>query len=190
MFLADKLASISREQTVFQLNLMLDSARVSSISWSCQRLVSVKGYEGAVDINELVDKYLAACPRAADGINLQERLDFYNLWTKVKRVCKDNESLNDTWVYKYLVPTQEFCYRFLYTKAGSRDLIVTGLKGTKFLSKEELCFQFSSKDFKQLWPNEEPWKIYGDDDVYVATKEMVEAAYKRSANWIDLGMEL
>jgi hypothetical protein len=174
MSLSEKLSSISREQTVFELNQMLDNAHVS-ISWSCQRLVSIDGYEGTVDINDLVQKYLDASPRVSAGINLKERLDFYNLWTKVYRVCRDVTSLNDTWFCGYLVPVKEFVQ---YGVASPSSLIINA-KVPTFPSKKELCFSFSPGDFKQLWPDQQPRQTYGDS-VCVATKQMVQEAFQRN----------
>jgi hypothetical protein len=174
MTLSAKLDSIPKDQTVSELNTMLDTASVS-ISWYGERLVSIEGFEGTVEINQLVAKYLKASPDIEDGINLKERLDYYNLWTKVKRVCKDDKSLNDTWVYRYLVSAKET----LYNKAKPIDYITTRLKGSLYPSKNHMCFSFSAEDFKQLWPNENPELICNERD-WVAKKEMVEAAYQRS----------
>jgi hypothetical protein len=177
MSLSAKLDSITKNQTVAELDKMLDTA-VVSISWYGERLVSIEGYEGTVEINQLAAKYLDACPNHKTKVNLKERLDCYNLWQKVERVCKDDSSLNDTWAYKYLVPAKETVYRLLYTKAGPIDSITTPLKGTMSPSKDKWCFSFHQYDFKLFWPNKEPSEKY--DRIWVATKEMMEDAYKRS----------
>jgi hypothetical protein len=183
MSLSEKLASISKDQTVAELGVMLEDASVS-ISWYGERLVSVKGLQGSVGINDLVAKYLNAAPKSSDGIhNLKARLDFYNLWTKVKRLCRDTSSLDNTYVYRFLVPTKEFIHRIRYTTA--RDYMTSRLKGSLFPAKNEWCFAFLPNDFKQLWPDEKPWesRCFLSDgrmvENHVATEEMVRAAYTR-----------
>lgn len=136
MRLTDKLDSIPREHVVVELDVMLDHAQVSSISWYGQRLVSIEGYEGTVDVNELVAKYHSAMPRFRDGAgDLKARLDYYNLWTKVKTVCKDNRALNDTWVYRFLVPMKERSYLCRGARPAPMEFIISKAKGTKFPSK-------------------------------------------------------
>ncbi|GEM_PF-3851329 len=174
MTLDAKLTSIPKQNVVQELDIMLDNASVS-ISWYGERLTSVQGYTGVVEINQIVSLYLSASPKREDGYNnLKERLEFYHLWNKVKALCKNNTSLNDTWIYTYLVPVKEIAL----TLAISRpiDFLITPLKGTKFPSRNEWCFSFYPQDFKCLWPNTKPFhESRGlDGETWIATKELVE----------------
>src|SRR3569832_2087906 len=109
MRLDEKLASISSDETVTQVSELLNCAHVS-INWYGQRIVTVDGYEGSVEINELAKKYLRANAFQGDGNpNLQQRLDCYVLWGRVQKLYADsNEELKKTWMFNYLTPLKEF----------------------------------------------------------------------------------
>lgn len=182
MTLDAKLMSITKSEVVKELDLMLDRASVS-ISWYGERLVSVQGYTGTVEINQIVCLYLNARPKRKDGCNnLKERLEFYHLWNKVKTLCRNNTGLNDTWIYKYLVPIKE-AYLSL-SRPKPIEFLINPLKGTKYPSRNSWCFSFYPKDFRQLWPSSEPFmKSHSlDGDTWIATKELVEQAFNRSFN--------
>lgn len=170
MGINEYLKTLPRERVVSQFDTLLDRARVSQISWTGQRLVSVEGYDGFIELNQLLQKYLAAHPRPKDGENLRQRLAFYNLWTKVKKLCKDTDVLNNTWVYRCLVPIKECIYFPVLNQPQWRDFITSPLKGGYFPSKEQWSFSFLEKDFKKLWPDEDS----EGKKLCVATKEMVE----------------
>lgn len=174
MLLSEILDSTPKNRTVEELNTMLDTASIS-ISWYGQRMVSIEGFEGSIDINLLVRKYFEASPKLDGGItNLKERVAFYTLWEKVEKVCKDKSSLNNTWIYQSLVPTKEVVHSLV--RPTPRDFIVTHMKGINFPTIEEWSFSFHPTDFKQLWPSEEPVEHSWYPEKCVASYEMVKRA--------------
>lgn len=109
MELRQKLNLLTSNNTVAELSEMLMHAHVS-ISWWGQRLVSVDGYEGSVEINELALKYLGSAPfRRMSESSLNDRLTCENLWGRVQQLYTDSHTaLSRTLMYKYLVPMREF----------------------------------------------------------------------------------
>jgi hypothetical protein len=179
MQLSDKLSSISDDNIVVELETMLDQAHVS-VNWYGQRLVSVEGYEGAVEINKLAEKYLRA-DAFDDGAGLQERLDCYALWGRVQKLYKKSDKvLKQTYLYQYLTPIREFRP---YCRACAGDPMAL-IGEWDFSSRKTSLFEFSPEEFKKIWPNQEPdgksWKFYyGREtmtEVWTATEKMVRAA--------------
>jgi len=194
MYLAEVLNSIPKDKVVAELDALLDKSS-TSISWSCQRLVSIKGFQGSVEVSKVAEKYLEAHPSVASGItNLKERLDYYNLWQKIDRLCS---KLHGSLIFKFLVEAKECCYEQVvccrtrsakWMKLDDRIILrdrirnYITLEGTKYPDKEAWCFSFYQKDFEMLWPNQQNYRIIGqvnNANVCVATKEMVEEAYAR-----------
>ena len=181
MELRAKLQSLSSENTVSELSQMLDHAHVSISNWG-ERLVSIDGYEGSVEINELALKYLRAAPFQRDTeSSLQERLTCASLWGRVQQLYTDsNAELANTSLYKYLVPMKEFRP---YCRACAGDpMAIIGeweLGATK-----DSVFRFKPEEFKRIWPDVEPngksWVMGGGEssERWTATKEMVESALK------------
>lgn len=179
MRLEDKLASIYTNDTVAQVGEMLNHAHVS-INWHGQRIVTVDGYEGSVEINELALKYLKADAFQRDAHpNLQDRLDCYALWGRVQKLYIDsNAELNKTWLFKYLTPLKEFKP---YCRACAGDPMAI-IGEWEFGATKNSLFEFSPKEFKQIWPGVKPQsksEILGEGKFskkWGATKEMVEDA--------------
>lgn len=178
MRLSDKLTSISRNETVTELNEMLKHAQVS-ISWYGQREVSVDGYEGSVKVNELALKYLQANAFQRDGNpSIKERLDCYALWERVQKLYIDsNDELNKTWLFKYLTPIKEFRP---YCRACAGDPMAI-IGEWEFSARKDSLFEFTPEEFKKMWPEAEPrgksWIMGGGEpsEKWTATKEMVES---------------
>jgi hypothetical protein len=180
MRLSDKLTSISRNDMVAELGEMLNHARVS-ISWYGQRVVSVDGYEGSVEVNELALKYLKANAFQRDGDpSIKERLDCYALWGRVQKLYIDsNDELNKTWVFKYLTPMKEFRP---YCRACAGDPMAI-IGEWEFGAKKDSLLEFTPEEFKKMWPEVEPqgqsWIMGGGErsEKWTATKEMVESVF-------------
>ena len=153
MRLGEKLASISSNETVAQVSEMLNHAHVS-INWYGQRLVTVDGYEGSVEVNELATKYLRANAFKRDGNpSLQERLDCYALWGRVQKLYTDsNEELKKTWLFKYLTPMKEFRP---YCRACAGDPMAI-IGEWEFGARKDSLFEFAPEAFKRMWPEVEP----------------------------------
>jgi hypothetical protein len=158
--LESKLSLIPDDQIVPELNTMLDKAKVR-ISWYGERLVSIDGYTGEVEINTLAKRYLRASPfNRHFSSSLEERLECYNLWERVQDLYKaSSQELNSTWFYKHLTPT--------IAEFGSHY-------------KRESIFEFTSEQFKELWPDGKPNGVSlviangRMGERWTATKEMVE----------------
>lgn len=181
MELREKLISLTSNNTVAELNQMLNHTHVT-ISWRGQRLVSVDGYEGSVEINELALKYLRATPFQRDTeSSLQDRLTCESLWGRVQRLYADSEAaLANTSVYKLLVPMKEFR---LYCRACAGDpMAIIGEWDCG--SKKDSLFEFTPAEFKRLWPDAEPQGkscVMGggaSSERWTASKEMVESALR------------
>lgn len=179
MSLGEKLAAISSKETVAQVGEMLNHAHVS-ISWYGQRMVTVDGYEGCVEINELAKKYLEANAFQRDGNpSLKERLECYALWERVQKLYADsNEELKKTRLFKYLTPMKEFRP---YCRGCARDPMAI-ISEWDLCSNKDVIFAFTPEDFKRIWPEADPqsrsWMIGGGkaSERWTATKEMVEEA--------------
>lgn len=179
MHLSDKLASLTRNDTVAQLNEMLNQAHVS-VNWWGQRIISVDGYEGTVEINTLASIYLQANAFRGDrNPSLQERLNCCALWGRVQKLYTDSDDvLKRTCLFKYFVPLKEFRP---YCRACAGDPMAI-IGEWEFNSTKESLFEFLPDQFKAMWPNTEPqgksWIIGGREqsERWQATKEMVQAA--------------
>lgn len=183
MRLSEKLASISSNDTVAEINTMLDHAHVS-VNWYGQRIVSVEGYEDSVEINELAKKYLNANPFDRDSnSSLPERLACYALWGRVQKLYRDsNEELKQTSLFKYLTPLKEF--RPWCRACAGDPMAIIG--EWEFGAMKDSLFEFTPQEFKKMWPDVEPqgqsWIMGGGESTerWTATKEMVEAVVSRS----------
>ncbi len=197
--LSEKLASLTKENTVAELNKMLAYAQTSqvvpppvqkfahahvSISWGGQRLVTVDGYEGSVEINELGLKYFSADPFQSDTqAALEDRLDCDNLWGRVQKLYNDSDAvLGNTSAYWLLVLTKELRP---YSGCNPNDPMHVFLQ-CSFDYKKDSIFYFTKDEFKALWPNGEPrWKIETGEggeasERWAARREFVEAALNKA----------
>ncbi len=190
MKLSEKLEELTRENTVAELGQMLAYAKASqmapdavpkfahahvSISWGGQRLVTVDGYEGSVETNELAAKYLKAEPfQINTKSSPQDRLACYGLWERVQQLYTDNDAeLAKTYIYKYVVPVKEFKPPFV---PADPMTIIRTRKG-----KRETLFDFEPEEFIKLWPpglrEGISWVGDGPEKLrWVASKQMVERA--------------
>lgn len=97
MILGDKIASIPANQLVSTMNALLDQARVS-IDWSGRRVVSVKGFEGTVEIDTVARRFL-------QGNSDTTSKNYKALWCRMfKLYQRSDRALEKTWFYKYIVP--------------------------------------------------------------------------------------
>lgn len=98
MLLTQKLNSIKSENAIPALNALTKNARVS-INWWGQRMVTVKGYEGAVRIDEFATTLLR---------NAFYSLSTREVWDNVTDLYRRSDRvLARTWVYKYIVAAVE-----------------------------------------------------------------------------------
>jgi len=170
MHITEKLESISKYETVFEINKMLDNAHVS-INWWGQRMVTIQGYEGCVEINKLAEKYLynKVLDINETDIHLQERVNCYELWGRVDELyTHSDEALKRTWLFKYLVPLKEFLF-----SSQAKVYIMDS-------SKKNLCFAFPPQEFQSRWPDTQQQiscRVNGKTIVRsIATLEMVKTA--------------
>lgn len=182
MELDEKIDSISDATVVAEFTNMLNQAHVN-ISWWGQRLVSINGYEGEVEINKLAKKYIDSVYYQREyDTTLQSRLDCANLWEKVEKLYIDSDNqLKGTLIYHRIVPLLE--YRpYCRACAGDPQALI---RGREYLDKEEI-FAFSPQRFKDHW-SESPklrssygFNSDGTPNVkWYASKEMVESALAR-----------
>ncbi|MCE5318812.1 MAG: hypothetical protein LLG04_15800 [Parachlamydia sp.] len=145
------------------------------INWYGQRVVSVDGYEGEVEINTLAIKYLNASTFQRDANpSAKERLDCYELWGRLQVLYVESEiKLRHTWLFKYLTPCKEI---ITYTVD---PLAIIG--EWECGSTKESLFQFLPQEFRRIWPHAEPQNSVAQHDGSVrwqATEEMVRAYLK------------
>ncbi len=184
MRLEEKLESISTNDTIAELDEMLDYAHVS-INWYGHRIVSVDGYEDSVEINTLALKYLRANAFQRDeNPSLQERLDCYNLWGRVQQLYIDSDNiLKKAWLFKYLTPMKEFK---LSCRACAGDPMAI-IGEWDFRATKDSLFAFTPEEFKKIWPDAKPLgqsTLYRQGKVskkWTANKDMVEAALIKEA---------
>jgi hypothetical protein len=103
-----KMVSMPYTQIVPELNSILDNANVR-ITWGGKRVVSVKGYKGEIEINDIAMVYLSTTPFImASSTSLKNKQAFGHLGFRVVDLYKDSDKkLSNTMVYKYLVPVLE-----------------------------------------------------------------------------------
>jgi len=169
MHLKDKLASISSNNTVFEIDRMLNLAHVS-INWFGQRIVTVGGYEGSVEINQLAKKYFFAHALILDGNpSLQERLDCHALWGRMQQLFTESEdALKRTWAFKYPLIESLCCVSSRYFMTIFKNPF-----------EKKWSFAFTPQEFNHWWPETSPElviKIRGYEERWMATPEMVETA--------------
>jgi len=183
MELSAKLNSLSHFETVNQLKDMLKNAHVS-ISWWGQRLVSIDGFEGSVEINQLAAKYLRAEPFDRNTkASLKDRLECNSLWKDVKELyTKSNDELEKTYLYRFLTPLKELRP---WCRACAGDPLAI-INEWEFGSKKESLFTFTPEEFKKMWPDTEPngksWFFVGGEksEKWKASKSMVEDYLKKN----------
>ncbi|HEX2579698.1 MAG TPA: hypothetical protein VHK67_04775 [Rhabdochlamydiaceae bacterium] len=185
--LSSKLASIQPDQTVSEIDQLLQRPTHVRISWWAQRMVSIDGYTGEVEINTLANKYLEASQFNRDGdFSLQHRVTCYNLWGKVQNLYQQSfVQLGKAWIYWFLTELREFRP---YCRACAGDpLAIIG--EWEFGSRKESLFQFSPEKFRQLWPTERPigqsWSFPTSApgaEKWQASKEMVDQIIQKTAS--------
>ncbi|NGX26513.1 MAG: hypothetical protein K940chlam6_00437 [Chlamydiae bacterium] len=109
MRLDDTIRGLSSDNTVVELQQMLTNPKVG-ISWYGRRVVSVKGYEGEMELRELALKYFAAkpfqCPETASTFS--ERWECYSLYATIQELFLDGaEAFEKTWI-RYVLPYKEW----------------------------------------------------------------------------------
>jgi hypothetical protein len=184
MQLSDKLASILADDVLGEFNQLLNQSQVS-ISWWGQRLVSVEGYEGAVEINELAAKYLSAAPFHQADCTLQHRLECYALWDRVKQLYQQSdEKLTHDWFYKKI---------FNYLQEFNTDCRVCDNDPMAVICEWQICqkeidahasfknlrnrlITFQPEELKQMGPNTK--SQFKDTERVVASQEMIREAIK------------
>jgi hypothetical protein len=179
MHLKDKLAAIPKGEIVAQVGELVKHARVG-LNWYGGRIVRVDGYEGAVHINELASTYLKAKAfKSESNATLQERLDCYDLWDRVKELySQSDKELGKSRLFNFLTPAREFRP---YCRACAGDPMAIIREHDAGAGKESTLY-FTPEEFKKIWPKQEPqekcWTM-GEgvaSERWGATKEMVESA--------------
>lgn len=181
MELREKIISLTNHNTVAELSKMLDQAHVA-ISWWGQRLVSIDGYTGSVEINELASKYLKAAPfQESTHLSLQERLDCDTLWGRINKLYIDsNKQLNTYLLYKHLVALKEFRP---YCRVCAGDPLAI-IQEWDLGGRREALFEFTPDTFKEFWDESEkqgescPLSRDGNSIRWLASREMVESVLK------------
>lgn len=177
MLLSAKLASLTREDMVPQLHVMLEHPDVS-VNLFGNRLVSINGYEGSVEIDRIAWHYFRSNPFQEDSTcTLKERWDCYELWDKVKDLyAQSDQVLNKTPFFKSLVLLTEWRPWCRQCAGDPRGI----LEERHYPSKATL-FRFPPTEFQAIWPSDQPIKLQiKDREKWMATREMVQAALKKS----------
>jgi hypothetical protein len=169
--LQTKLDSLQPNQIVPEIDAMLTKASVT-ISWWGKRLVSVEGYKGCVEIDVLARTYLHSsvfpenltATQESQLPTLGERLQCYNLWDKIKNLyTKSDAALKATWITWIITWFQEI-HLLPYAYLRIQEVIRTDdLHYTDFFNsagRKNSCFEFPTKIFKELFPNEKPIFAY------------------------------
>jgi hypothetical protein len=184
--LSSKLASIQPNQTVSEVNTMLQQHVHVRISWWAKRMVSLEGYTGEVEINTLAERYLQASQFQHDqDFSLQDRVACYTLWDKVQDLYKKSYvELGKTWIYWFLTELREF-RPWCRACAGDPQAI---MGQWEFGSRKNSLLEFTPEKFQQMWPNVKPMgksTYYSAGSVtgvekWLATKEMVDSAIQKA----------
>lgn len=176
--LSHKLDSLQTDQIVPEMNALLQSTHVR-ISWWAQRMVSIDGYEGEVEINVLAKKCLQA-PQFQDNHNasLVERIACYDVCKKVAAIYQQSViELGKTWIYWLLTPLRELAC------SGADSMFIVSMSAS---STTNPLFQFTQEEFKELWPDS-PERTStlvhsgnGSIEKWFATKEMIDQAIQKT----------
>lgn len=188
MNLAEKLASITPDNIVFEINELLKQRDVS-INWVGQRMIKVNGYKDTIEIDKLALKYLEAHAfNRNDCRSLSERFDCYQLWEKISQVYAMSErELCKTYFFKYMIPIKE------YNLLKTIDSPIAIINGSDFrcsnewhlISYKDSLFEFTPEEFTKNWGDSEPVKVswFKHDGYYfkrcIASKEMIENALRQ-----------
>ncbi len=171
MTLQAKLNSLQASQIVSEIDTMLNDATVT-ISWWGQRLVTIKGYEGSVVIDDLTQKYLQSnvfpnhltAAQESELPTLEERLKCYDLWDKVKDLyTKSDTVLKATWVFWLVVWIREInpsVYPGMDMQSVIRSDDLTDIELSGGAGRRNACFEFPTEMFKRLFPNKNPVFAY------------------------------
>ncbi len=173
MLITEKIESISSDVAVEQLNQIVEKAQVS-ISWSGRRVVSVKGFEGTVQINTIAALFLNSPVFSQKDPSIKDRLQADQLWGRVEQLYLDSDSaLQSTWIYKYIVFILEIRFHCRLC-AGDPEAIIR-----EDIYKRDALFSFTEEKFKEYWGEtalEGKTKISTSDSCgYVATRKMLES---------------
>ncbi len=175
MRLVDQLESISTSDVGAEIGKMLDHAHVSVSSYG-QRLVSIDGYDGSVEINELAlayfkaeafERYEDACfNKQFRCYQLYERIRCYELWGRIQELYEDSDDeLNKTWLLKYLTPAKETLKGTINMHlcrlcAGDPMAIIGEWAHQggdhRFSEIRRSLIEFTPDEFKEIWPKGSP----------------------------------
>ena len=191
MKLSEKICSLTSDNTVSELTHMLGTADAPKrvefkiSSWG-ERLISVDGVKGDININKIADKFLCSVPFKHDTQSTpQERLLCDSMRNRLIALYETSDKeLAKFSIYKYLVPIRDVistnCLRsYIYNDPTYRDSD----------TPEFTPFRFSLKEFQKMWPKQEPsyketycylgWRKNKYNHYYIATREMVEAVIQK-----------
>ena len=180
MNLIQEINSLDGEDTITQLDNMLEKKCTTSISWSGKRLVSIEGYEGSIEIRILAEKYFNAGPFNRDKkVSLKDRLVCVDLWEKFKTLHNDSEEkLNETSLIKHYVRGSEFAqWWFTGTPTAQATHFGWSEDVTSFRWLKGEIFMFSETEFIEIWGDRK--KAVGGCPslrLLTASREMVEDA--------------
>jgi len=101
--LAKRVGSIQSSELVANPGVLVDNATIS-VSWGRQVVVTIEGFTGSVDVNEVARKYLEAIGSLSSTPS-KPNPSFAPLQSKLEQLNQKAQSaLNETWFYKYVTP--------------------------------------------------------------------------------------
>lgn len=173
MHLRNAIRSINSDNWIDQVNEILDKAQVS-INWYGQRMVTVEGYEGSAQINELVSglfcTHLEAATIVDPSLSIQKRFGCLNLWVRFEALYAYSDAkLNETRLFKYLTPFIEGSQSYRLSQGDPMAIICKYARVARLI-----CFSFSPERFKQLFPNAAPLVIINGGQIWIPSENSVE----------------
>jgi hypothetical protein len=176
--LESKLTSIPSNEIIPELSALVDKAH-AKISWSGNRVVSVNGYNGEVEIDALARKYLQASFFDRDSsacTPLAEVLGYYSLWKRIQDLYEDSEKeLSNTRFYKHAISSLPPGPNRLARVRGLRSIMASEF------SRISLPIEFTQTEFMAVWPNSIPLEVTEPDSSmwYLVGKEKVAKVMRR-----------
>ena len=135
-----------------------------------ERLISVRGFEGSVDISEIVGEFMIAVPLRCISCGLEERLACDNLRNRIVELYADSDKLLARCPpSRWIVPVLEI----MSVKYMRRKFVELG----RYLGDDEPTspFVFSAREFRSRWPHRTDCRY--QDIVSSRTGEIVGRKY-------------
>ena len=129
---------------------LLEREQNFEVSWWGERLVSINGYQGTVEVCDLVCKYLSAACRPETPP--QERLAYAEHWDSVRDLYKKSDPVIDRApVWKWVVAVREYNPLHPMTYETPRSRIEEQEN-----DREDSLFWFSRAAFNNIIQNKGP----------------------------------